>query len=517
MTLTYKEFLKKEVDLAPLGIERRGNHGTYFCTPKGADIFGSAGVDGIHFCFIKSFGEMVFAVSPENDIGNYIHPIARNFEDLLSLLVSTSNIAAIEQAWMWNKERFYKFLQENSTTKEQEQVMWKLRHDLAIPFTEEPFDYIKELQSEFDYSKIKFTAEYYDVVGDSPGIPEETKEWQVFYGGGYHSSGARNAAPGTELALNKEFTWNDEVWHIPSMYLCNKGFVVDYCIEISLDKIKNYYNKWKHTLEQNEDISHEDMIQMDRENPFNVNARSHFMLNDKVVREELGSGLYYIPEWCMPSGVENPEKVLAIMEHYGLDDTKAWSFSRHSCLWAATRKPKEIKSFSLRLERCPTTIQGIHFKNPSVGDMITFTHPLTGTEHKLMVLTYEPQELSPAAAANDDFELPTHHMAMTYQIEPDLKGSSFAIRDCAANDEPKKKPRQNHASQNEFAACIGGVTVPTAIIGGADGPTAVIMAQPNGMKRKATLSALHFEPPSNIEWKMEFDAKMMEDIEITLI
>ncbi len=510
MALTYKEFLKKEVDLAPLGIERRGNHVAYFCTPKGADIFGSAGVDGIHFCFIKGFGEMVFAISPENDIGNYVHPIARSFEDLLSLLVSTGDVAAAEQTWMWDKERFYKFLQENLPTKEQEQTMWKLQHDLAIPFMEEPFDYIKELQAEFDYSKIKFTAEYYDVVGDEPVAPEESKEWQVFYGGGYHASGTKKSDLGTELALNKVFTWGDEVWHIPSMYLCSKGFVVDYCIEIDPEKVKAFIDKWEPTRLDEERISSDLRQQIENDNPLEVDFRSHYTLNGKVVRQKLGSGLSYIPEWCLPGDVDNPKETSAIMEHYNLDPTKAWSFQRHTCLWATTRKPKEIKSFTLKLERRPTTIQGIHFKNPSVGDVITFTHPITGTEHKLTVLEYEPQELSPTVVANDDFEMPTHHMAMTYQLEPELKGSSFVVRDCAENDEPKRKPKQNHTSQNGFASAI-------AIIGGVDGPTAVIMTQPNGINPKATLSALHFEPTSNIEWKMEFRAKMMDDIEITLV
>ncbi len=168
MAFTYKTFMKKGIDLAPLGIERGGDHVAYFCTPKGADIFGSAGVDGIHFCFIKGFGEMVFAISPMNCPGEYVHPIARSFEDLLSLLVSTSHIAAIEQAWMWDEKGFEQFLLDNPTTNEQEKVMWDLQYEYLIPRMEDPFDYIKKLQAEFDYSKIKFTAEYYDVIGEDP-------------------------------------------------------------------------------------------------------------------------------------------------------------------------------------------------------------------------------------------------------------------------------------------------------------------------------------------------------------
>lgn len=32
---------------------------------------------------------------------------------------------------------------------------------------------------------------------------------------------------------------------------------------------------------------------------------------------------------------------------------------------------------------------GMHFTNPSVGDVIPFTHPITGTEHKLTVQDFE--------------------------------------------------------------------------------------------------------------------------------
>lgn len=77
-------------------MERRTENTAYFCTPKGAAIIGWAGVDGIHYCFVDGFGETVFAVSPMN-VGDYVHPVARNFEDLLRLLLSCVDMAALEQ------------------------------------------------------------------------------------------------------------------------------------------------------------------------------------------------------------------------------------------------------------------------------------------------------------------------------------------------------------------------------------------------------------------------------------
>ncbi len=95
----YQKFLRLGVSLAPLGIETREDNTSYFCTPKGASIIGWAGVDGIHYCRVHGFGNMIFAVSPMNSAPTYVHPIAENFEALLRLLLVCGNAAALEQAW----------------------------------------------------------------------------------------------------------------------------------------------------------------------------------------------------------------------------------------------------------------------------------------------------------------------------------------------------------------------------------------------------------------------------------
>ena len=69
---TYEAYISGEIDLTAFGLERCGSDYTYFCTPVGADGFAAPGVDGIHYCMIKNFGEMVFAVSPMNCTGAYV-------------------------------------------------------------------------------------------------------------------------------------------------------------------------------------------------------------------------------------------------------------------------------------------------------------------------------------------------------------------------------------------------------------------------------------------------------------
>ena len=75
--LTYRQFLKTDVELSVLGVMRvEEPFEPYFCTPKGARVFGRSGVDGIHFCFVRGFGETVFAVSPMNGREDCVHPVA---------------------------------------------------------------------------------------------------------------------------------------------------------------------------------------------------------------------------------------------------------------------------------------------------------------------------------------------------------------------------------------------------------------------------------------------------------
>ncbi|MFR7637352.1 MAG: hypothetical protein ACLUYZ_08425 [Lachnospiraceae bacterium] len=84
MDKAFQKFLRSGIDLSPVGVERREDNNPYFCTPKGASIFGWAGVDGIHFCFIRGFGGMVFAVSPMNSAPDFVHPVSKDFADFFA-------------------------------------------------------------------------------------------------------------------------------------------------------------------------------------------------------------------------------------------------------------------------------------------------------------------------------------------------------------------------------------------------------------------------------------------------
>ena len=507
--LTYANFKKRNIDLSSLGFAQSDSEVIYYCTPKGAKIIGWAGTDGIHYCTIRGFGDLIFAVSPMN-FGDCVHPIARNFEDLLRLLLSCVDMAALEQCYAWDEEQFKAFLIDCPATEKQQAALDSIKKAFGLEPIDDVFRYVKELQAEFDLCGIPYTEDYYDPEMNA-AAPEEPSEWQVFYDGGFWSKNGKGRA-GKEIKLDSRFSWGDEIWHIPAVYSCSKGLIVDFCVEIDPEKLKGFLEKWVPLLKDDKRISREMREQVDNENPLAIDFSPLLWLNGKEMHSKYGTAISWIPESCRMEGTENPRETKQIIKHYGLDETRAWSFHRCSCPWPTTRKPS-IKSLKLKLERRLTNIEGVHFANPSVGDVISFVHPITGTEHKLTVMEYEQQELTSKAFANEEYEYPTHHTAMTYALEPDLSNRNFQVRDLLDNDEPKRRPKNAHDPKATYDACSIG------IIGSADGPTAIIFLQGAEAKttQHAALSALHFEPANHVEWKIIFREKLMEDVETDLI
>lgn len=499
-----------EIDLSPVGIEKSHDNVRYYCTPENANIIGWAGVDGIHYCTVPQFGEMIFAVNPLN-FGDCVHPIARDYEDLLRLILACSDMAVLEQCYAWNEEQYKAFLIDNPTTDEQQEVLDRIRRKYDLEPMENAFEYVKKLQAEFDLSKIPYTDDYYD-TDINPSAPERDKPWEVFFDGGYFGKRKNSGHPGKEIILNARFTWNDEIWHIPSVYIFAKGLVADFCVEIDPEREKKFIEKWEPSRIAEEHLTREQHRQIDNENPLNIEFRPHLTVNGKKLKPKSGTSTSWIPTSCLPSDVRNDKQSTHIIKHYGLDETRAWSFHRTTSLWTEAGE-QTVKSLSLKLERKLIRIDGIRFKNPSVGDVITFPHPVFGTEHKLTVLEYEQQTLSSCAFTNPEYEFPTHHIAMTYILEPDIPNKNFQVRDRLDNDEPKLRQQNSYEPESSCDACTIG------IIGGEDGPTAIILSDRKNDSKTVShvaLSALHFEPINDVEWKMVFSEKPTEDIEVDL-
>lgn len=506
MDKTFQAFLKRGINLASVGIEVREDNTPYFCTPKGASIFGWAGVDGIHYCFIRGFGNTIFAVSPMNVAPDYVHPIAEDFKTLLRLLLVCKDAAALEQAWQWTEEEFNAFLAENPPTEEGEAVLKEIAEKMRLSPIENPWRYLHALQESFDYGKIKYTE---DVVDPDMSVQAEVKapEWKVYFDGNFWGHRKR-ARAGREILLGRQFDWAGRHWLIPAAYSFGKGLVVDLCMRVEAEAIRAFLKKWN-LNEENDDrerFTREEQMEMECDNPMCLNFNPQLTINGSKVSFSRGCAVSYNP--CFPDGLVCELESKWAVEHYGLDASYGWVVYRYVFPW--NRRPSALKTLSLTLEEQPERIPGPHFKVRAPGDSFRFVHPISLTEYTLTVQKLEEETLPENCFASDRFEFPTHCTVMTYTLSPE-PSESIAIGDSEEGD----RPIPISSSERSFApsatpdACIG-------VIGGADGPTAVFFGGSTGAY--TACSALRFERGANdVEWCITFHEKLFADFSAPLI
>ena len=99
----FDKFKKLNLDTSPIGLSIELRE-PFFCTPIGAQIIGWD--NGIHYCFIKGFKEIVFCVNPETCCNYYVYPLAKDFTDFLRLLLSLKTTNAIQQVVWMDKDAF---------------------------------------------------------------------------------------------------------------------------------------------------------------------------------------------------------------------------------------------------------------------------------------------------------------------------------------------------------------------------------------------------------------------------
>lgn len=118
------------------------------------------------YCFLHEYGDMVFTVNPESCADMYVYPISSNFEDFIRLILACSSNNPAEQVIQMSKEQFNEHLTEEKQreTKQQRKMLSLLQSEFSLTPMINPFDYVKALQKDFDYSKIRYSDEYYDLI-----------------------------------------------------------------------------------------------------------------------------------------------------------------------------------------------------------------------------------------------------------------------------------------------------------------------------------------------------------------
>ncbi len=480
MDKTYEKFLRTGIDLAPLGVER-GEGELYFCTPRGASMIGWEGADGIHYCFVRGCGGTVFAVSPMNTAPDYVHAVAQDFADFLRLLLACGHGAAIEQCWRWSRGQFDAYLAENPPTDAALAVMGEIREKLGLTPMEDAWGYIHALQDGFDYGKIK----YEDPECIASLSEPEPEPWCVRFHGGRDK-------PGTELRLDRLFTWAGRECCVPAVYSCAKGLVMDVGMSAPVEEVLAFMARWAPQGKASySDFSKADRMRIEYEHPLSLDFSASVTVNGRVLDSEGASGW----GWAPIEGWENREAQRSV-EHYGLDPGRCWQFSRIRFPW---KRRMKINSLSAVLTARKADIPGESFTVSGAGDEVALTHPVTGAKYTLTVCEYSANELdSTDFGGGDEWEYPTHCVTLEYTLTPDLDDESFQIDDACEGDRPRLRRSSAGFGPTASASAL------IAVISGGDG-------------RHAAGSSLYFEAPQQIEWLPVFREYPREALELKLM
>lgn len=473
----YNKFKELGLDLTPLSLEDRGPNGGYFCTPVGANCIGWPGVDGIHFCFIRGHREMVFAVSPMNGPGEYVHPIARTFRDFLRLLLSCG-VDALEQIYAWDRAQFEAFVRDCPRSEDEKQLLDRIAAEFSLKPMKDPYGYVKNLQEAFDFGTIMFSQEYYDTL-------MEQTPWAVYFSGARFGVTEDAEQPGREVVLNRAFDWEGQEWKLLSVYVCEDGLVGDFCIRVDPAAEAAFLKKWTPILENGLTREQEDLLQL--ENPFVLDVRVFADINGVPCRNFHGSQDIWNP--CTGIDEGRSWEAEQWLKHYGCDREQGWIFLRSH--WRHQWQGKQLETLALTLKEDDARIPGLCF-SAQPGTQAEFIRPSTGEKHMLIV-EEGPEEQTFNTPELHGMILPNHCRVMTYRVEPELPQGVLMVQDNCGGD----PPRPAQVQENEFAACVG-------IIGGADGPTAICFTRPGEKKRNTAVSSLYFDLPEKTTWRMLF-------------
>lgn len=333
--------------------------------------------------------------------------------------------------------------------------------------------------------------------------------------------------PLMKVSVNQDFVWEDLEGFIPAIYVGASGVVMDLCIRVPIEKVEAFLEKWNQD-ERLSELTHEEYEQMERENPFSLEFQALLSLDgvELVRRQVCATGWHPLrtEQECVEVEAEELRK------EYGCNPKSGWNFVRCAYGWpegvkyeADSPVSRKIK-VTLQMMKTPITA-GYFTTGDSVvpeevcekrengsgsgsesavleeckGREIFVVHPVSGKEYRMILQGCEQVQLDQDAFGRqqEGVEYPTCYQVLAYQVveefsEEKLSSEEFRIQDCADSDRPRKNGKGD--KRGAFGFFVAGKR-----------------AKPS---MHTAVSSLHFEPVTEVLWRVIFDVEERKPVEI---
>lgn len=354
----------------------------------------------------------------------------------------------------------------------------------------------------------------------------------LYHNESIHSKAGRGAKL-NPIPLNRTFLWEGQEIFIPAVHVGKAGAALDICAKIPAEDMISFLEKW--TPEKRLSLEKPENFELfQAENPSGQGFHVEMSLDGVSLQNGMSSSLgWYPPEvlraessaedwenddrgegwedggkaedWenddCA-SDWKNNDYAEELMEAYKRDKGCCWQFTRFSFDWAKSPvlSPKNI-CLTFKADRISVTTEHFStnaFSENEIPATIKTFHPRTGKEYTLTLYGCRQSQADFENTLEDDMIYPDYYQELYYHISPETTPDLIAVRDCAESEPARPSGETKDA-------------------GGSDGPTAVFIAGTLGNPgfQKAA-SALHFEPIPVVNWRIVFQIKPKEDMEIRL-
>ncbi len=469
--MLYHKFRRSSLDISPLGLITGPDESDSVYTPARYRIVAWGADLSFHFCQVEGFGDTVFAVEPSAPPGDCVHPVAKNLQDFIGLVIACADASLIARAYRLSSFLFDRQLANVRHTVRVKAVLRAVENNFHTAALENPYEYITAQQKTFSYDALPLRADYFEWCPIRPGM----LRWDVGFGTGF-ADHCEKAAAGQELRLNRSVQWCNENWVIPSVYLCDNGIVVDSYLEVPGANMAKFQEKWgNRNIEQ---MSIEEQMRRKLEDPLGLEVRSALVVNEKPAPLKKVTELRWDPT------LENDWHARRTLEHYGLDRNKAYLLRREHFLRKGKNPP--IREMALTLMAAPVSVPGQRFIAPRAGEFMTFTHPATNQIHTLKVLAQTREALDPNFLSNH----PCCYTRLSYILEPHIDSEMFSIVDCDPGDPFQASPESRMPALLSTKIPAGG---------------------------HFALSSMRYTPAETITWRMIFRQKLRPDISVRLL
>ena len=168
-----KRFRALDIDFASIGLlQDGGDDFAYFCTPVDAEFVGRIGCDGVHFILLPG-DERVFCVDPSMEYSDEcVFLVGGNFREFLSYVLYCQGADRLSQIHWMDHAQFRQSLKDDEIWARRDEGLWRQKNAALAAIAREfdltpaaSFEKVKALQAGFDPSILRFSDEYYDVLG----------------------------------------------------------------------------------------------------------------------------------------------------------------------------------------------------------------------------------------------------------------------------------------------------------------------------------------------------------------